>query len=113
MVRILYIGLGPLWLGPAYPQDIRHPHEVGQRSRAHLAHDVAAMDLHGDLADAEFRRNLLVHQAGRHESHDLLLARRQRFEVSLDIVDGAVLLAPRAITLERDAYGVEQFLVAK
>src|SRR3954470_15292171 len=54
-----------------------HADQRGQRIRLHLAHDLASMRLHGDLADAEFSRNLLIQQSQDHEGHDLTFARGQ------------------------------------
>ena len=44
-------------------------------SPPHLAHGLPAIELHGDLAETELVRDLLVHQAARHQGHDLALAR--------------------------------------
>src|SRR3954471_18293649 len=52
-----------------------HADQRGQRVRLHLAHDLASMRLHGDLADAEFSRNLLIQQPQYHKRHDLTFAR--------------------------------------
>jgi hypothetical protein len=37
------------------------PHEVRQRSHAHLPHNVTSMDLDGDFTESELRRHLFVH----------------------------------------------------
>jgi len=38
----------------------RYCHQIGERIGLHLAHDLASMCLHGDLADAEFATDLFV-----------------------------------------------------
>jgi hypothetical protein len=53
----------------------RHPHEVGQRDRIHLAHYVPTVGFHSDLADSQFSANLFVQQAGDYQSHHLPLAK--------------------------------------
>ena len=52
--------------------------QFSERGRLHLAHDVAAMELDRDFADAEVEGDLLVEASARHFTQDLPLARRQR-----------------------------------
>ena len=44
----------------------------------HLAHDVPAMKLDGELGYVQLGRNLFIQQAGNHLPQDLLLADSQR-----------------------------------
>jgi hypothetical protein len=44
------------------PEACRHRHKVRKRVGLHLAHDLASVCLHGDLADAEFSADLLIQQ---------------------------------------------------
>src|SRR6202162_4278827 len=55
-------------------QPVRHSHELGQRSRVHLPHDLPAVNLHRHLAQAELRCDLLVGPPDDDERHDLTLA---------------------------------------
>jgi hypothetical protein len=64
-------------------QLIAHPHEFSERSCLHLLHHMTAVNLDGDLAQAEFRGNLLVEKAPRDQCHDFALACRQRLESSV------------------------------
>src|SRR3546814_7244075 len=85
MVRIdgwlqLYRGFGRLRLCDTDGQPVGEPHEIGQRIRLHLAHYLRTVDLDRDLAELEFRGNLLVQLTGGHQHHDFPLARRQRAE---------------------------------
>ena len=43
-----------------YPERPRHSDQLGKRCGAHLLHDLAAMDLDRDLADAQLGRGLFV-----------------------------------------------------
>ena len=68
---------------------IGHSHQIDQRSRSHLAHHVAAMDLHGHLTQLEFVGNLFVQAASDDEGQDFLFAWRRLiplFQVCLDVV---------------------------
>ncbi len=51
-------------------QLLRHPDEVRNRRRLHFLHDLAAVNLQGELADTEFRGRLLVAQAAHHQAQD-------------------------------------------
>jgi len=41
-----------------------HLYQIGERARFHFSHDLAAVCLHRDLADAELAANLLVQPSG-------------------------------------------------
>jgi len=56
-----------LWLRPSNPQDFGHSHQIGQGPCAHFFHGVAAVNLRGNLAHAQLRRYLFVHQASGRE----------------------------------------------
>jgi signal transduction histidine kinase len=60
-----------------------HSHQLGKRAGAHLLHDLATMNLDGDLADAELGRGLLVEQPGDDQRQDLALAGRQTRQAPL------------------------------
>src|SRR6185369_14416666 len=49
----------------------RHGHEFRERVGLHLAHHVASVGLHRDLADTELAADLLVQEARDYERHDL------------------------------------------
>src|SRR5262249_43980140 len=51
-----------------------HANELGQRARAHLAHELAAVRLDRDLRDAELAADLLVQAPGDDQAHDVALA---------------------------------------
>src|SRR5258705_825452 len=46
-----------------YLERTGHSYQVGDRSGAHLLHDLAPMNLHRDLADAQLGRGLLLEKA--------------------------------------------------
>src|SRR5262245_49133207 len=54
--------------------------EIADRCSVHLPHDVAPMQFHRDLADAEVEGDLLVQPAERDLAQDLPLARGERRE---------------------------------
>src|SRR5690349_7102066 len=59
----------------ANSQRFAHSDQIGQGPRTHFLHDVPAIDLDGDLRQAELGGYLLVHQAGRDQFQDRLLTR--------------------------------------
>ncbi len=63
----LYEGLGALRLVAADSKSVGDSHQMGQRPGSHFSHHMAAMDLYSDLADAQFRRDPLVHESGSNE----------------------------------------------
>src|SRR5690606_2195336 len=52
----------------------RDPNEIGEGCRGHFLHDVPAMYLKGDFADAEFCSSLFVEKTAHHERQHLALA---------------------------------------
>src|SRR5262249_42153930 len=71
------------------------------------------MELDGNFAHSDFRRDLLVHETCGHERHDLLLARRERFETGPDVGCRLLAFAARAILRQCKLDGVQHVLVAK
>src|SRR6267154_1074620 len=61
-------------------QNLGHPHQIRQRSGRHLFHDVATVDLHGDLSEFRFGGDLLIHEPCCDKDHHLALAGGQRFK---------------------------------
>ena len=63
------------------------------------------MDLDGDFARSQFYRNLLVHQSGDHETHDLPLVNKQiaaelgTSEVTIKVHRGQLMRKMRARSL--------------
>jgi hypothetical protein len=79
----------------------------------HLAHDLAAVDFHGDLADPDFVGNLLVEAASCDQSHDLTLPGGEGLEAGPQSGQGFFVLQPSAIAREAELDRIEQILVAK
>ena len=44
-------------------QKVGYPHQIGQRSRAELLHDVVTVNLDGDFTYADLASDPLIHQA--------------------------------------------------
>src|SRR5215472_1343508 len=60
-----------------------HSHEFRERIDAHLPRDPASVRLHGDLANAKPGCDLLIQQAGNHQSHGFSFALCERGVVIL------------------------------
>src|SRR5690606_6230977 len=86
--------------------------EITDRPRFHLAHHAAAMELHGDHADAEIVGDLLVEPAERDRAHHLALARRKARLVFDEAAHDPRFDALRDIALDPGRNGIEQGLVA-
>src|ERR1700733_5665741 len=56
----LYLGLGAFWFVASNAKSVGDSCQIGERPSPHFSHDMAAMDLHCDLADTQFLRNQLV-----------------------------------------------------
>src|SRR5215831_14597799 len=87
--------------------------QLGERSRSHFSHHVATMSLYRDLLDAEFASDLLVHQAGGHESHHLQLARGQSLKMRPKIRELPLGRSPSTVAPERGHHGIEHVLIAE
>src|SRR6266446_6275118 len=81
-------------------QPVGHSHQIDQGFRAHLSHDLAAMDLHRHLAQLELIGDLLAGPAADHQGDDLPLACRQRIEALPQFGNKAGLLAPGPVTFD-------------
>jgi hypothetical protein len=89
------------------PELVGHSHQFHQRLRAHLSHDLAAMDLHGHLAQLELTSNLLVQASCDDEWHDFSFARRQGIEAFPQLGNKLVLLMSNAIARAARLNGIE------
>src|SRR5262249_16002211 len=86
--------------------------EFADRSRLHLPHDAAAMELDGDIADSEVEGDLLVEASAGHLAEHLPLTRRKRRQ-PLDIgVDEQSFLSAGHVSFNSGGYGVEQRLIS-
>src|SRR5262245_19712410 len=71
--------------GNRYLERHRHSHQLSERIGSHLPHDIAAMDLKRDLADAKLARRLLVEKAADYQRQHLALSRCQRTKTSSEL----------------------------
>jgi hypothetical protein len=55
-------------------ENVDDSHQIGNRPSPHFSHDVHAVDLHGNFADAQIRRDPLIPEARTRESYHLALA---------------------------------------
>jgi hypothetical protein len=60
-------------------QNVGDSHQIGKRPSPHFAHYVHPVDLYGDFADTQIRRDPLIPEAGAHERYHVALAGSQRF----------------------------------
>src|SRR5262245_52543847 len=87
--------------------------QLGERSRSHFPHHPATMALYRDLLDAEFASDLLVHQAGGHESHHFQLARGESLKTRPHVRELPLGGPPLTVALERGHYSIQHVLVAE
>src|ERR1700679_2490297 len=59
------------------PESCPHIHKVREGRRLHLAHDLSAMRLHGDLRHAKLPAHLFVQEPADYQGHDVTLTRRE------------------------------------
>src|SRR5262245_19203932 len=88
-------------------------HEVGKRTRLHLLHRLVAVNLHRDLAQVQFSRNLLVAQALDDQLHHLALARREARITAAQPVERVISGTPLPVAFERARNRIEHVLIAK
>ena len=79
----------------------RCSYQVRKRCNLHLPHDVAAVDLERDLADAKLGSRLLVEKAAHDQRQHLTLARRQALETPTEL--GEVGSLPPHVTILRNS----------
>jgi hypothetical protein len=70
-----YVGSGVLLLLGHQFELVGHSAEFGKRTRLHLFHRPAAVDLHRTFGDADIARNLFVKATASDLNHDLALPR--------------------------------------
>src|SRR5215468_11229102 len=95
------------------PKRIGHSHEIGERLCDEFLHQDVPMNLHRDLGKSHFCSDLLIHQAGSHQSHHLLLARAKRGKSKPQIAYPLVAFTPLPITVERYLNSIQKVLLAK
>src|SRR5262249_12613458 len=72
------------WRLPWYQiEAVRHPAELGKRTRLHLPHQVSAMHLHRGFGDADIIGDLFVQATGHNVEHDFTLSGAERAKRSL------------------------------
>src|SRR5262249_18796878 len=94
-------------------QDIRHPAELGKRTRLHLPHQVGAMHLHCGFGDADMAGSLLVQVTGHNMEHDVPLAGAKRVEALPERSQCPLALSTVAIASEAGIDGVKQILITE
>src|SRR5687768_13341909 len=95
------------------PELFGRAHEVDDRFRPHLAHDLTAVHLYGDHAQAELGGDLLVQPPGDYPPEDFALPLRERAVARLRIGEPGRLAASLPIALDRGVHGIEQRLLVE
>src|ERR1041385_344305 len=98
----------------AYGRGHRLPgaNDFADRSGLHLPHDTAAMELDGDLANAEIKGDLLIKASARHLTEDLTFTSSERRQPLGVLLDEQTFLSASNVFLDRGVHCVEQRLVA-
>src|ERR1700675_3496898 len=99
--------------GARRSEPVSHAHQLGNRFREHLAHDLPAVDLHGDEAQPELGRDLLVYPSRHDELHDLPLALRELVVTRHERRAARRVAAPCAIALDGRMDRIEQHLIVE
>jgi len=102
------------WRLPWYQiEAVRHPAELGKRTRLHLPHQVSAMHLHRGFGDADIIGDLFVQATGRNVEHDFTLSGAERAETLPERGQCPFTLSTGTIASEAGLDGVKQFLITE
>src|ERR1700733_15841472 len=93
-------------------QLLNHSYQLDKRFRLHLFQCPAALNFHGTLRSSKLVRNLLIELARDNHGNHLPLARSQRVEAPLDDHHFFFLFTPGTISLQCNAYRIEQILIS-
>jgi hypothetical protein len=104
-----------MWPISTDAEHVGHSYQINQGLGSHLLHQnqMPAVDLDGDQAQPRLGGNLLVHQSGSHQGHDLPLAGRQSIEQDPDVGQRLLTFPALAVMLDGVPDGIEHVLVAK
>src|SRR5215469_14715696 len=105
--------LGTLRLRSPHIEGVRHPAELGKRTRLHLTHQVGAMHLHRGFGDADIVGNLFVQATGHDMEHDVTLARAERVETFPERSQCPFTLPTGTIASEAGLDGIKQVLISE
>src|SRR6185312_1228971 len=94
-------------------QSVSHSHEVRERFRPQLDHQVAPVDLDCYLTQANFIGNLFVQQSGRYQWEDFTFAGAQGVEPQAQILALLLLSQFQAVSLYRSEYSLKNVLFAQ
>src|SRR5215510_5196782 len=93
------------------PKGIRHSHQISERFRAKLLHDVVPVNLYGDLDNSNFCCNLFVHQSGGDQAHHLLFTPTERMVSATQLVYLLIGFSPLAVAIERFSDSIQKVLL--
>src|SRR5512134_2739691 len=101
------------WCPGPEPKPPGHLDQVGERVGSHLAHHLAAVRLHRNLADVQFSGDLFVQQSGDDQSHDLALPGAEALLAVAEDSHLRLMIEGGAAALDGARNGVHQRIVAE
>src|ERR1700688_4606481 len=112
-MNLLCIGQGRLYVGAGGPlrrfrvcnrdsHFLSHSYQLRQRVRAHLSHELTAMDLNRGFASSDFGGNLFIEKAGNYQWQTLPLPRCQPFKALSQCGNFRFSLTTGAVALQRE-----------
>ena len=108
----LYFRIGLSDLRCRFAELVHHANKLGDGPCFHLLHRAGPVHLDRDLAQADFRGNLLVEKAARDEVHDFPFAGGQRCITISERHTNGVALSSLPIARDRLSNGIKQSLLA-
>ena len=102
------------WPLPWYQiEAVRHPAELGKRTRLHLPNQVSAMHLHRGFGDADIIGDLFVQATGHNVEHDFTLSGAERAETLPERGQSSVPLPSGTIASQSGLDGLNEVLITK
>src|SRR5271165_7038458 len=92
---------------------VGHSGQVGQRGGLHLSHDLTPVNLHGDFADSQFARNLLVKPTGDNLGHHLPLPRGQCFKTRSQNRHRLLVIETSPVARQANLDCIEEILISE
>src|ERR1700744_6018842 len=92
---------------------IRHPAKLGKRTGFHLLHEIAPVNFHRCLADADVARNLFAETTPSDVDHDFTLTGSKGFEALPKGPQRMFVLAPCTIASNAHMNRLHEFLRTK
>ena len=95
------------------PHFISHPDQVSEGARAHLSHELAAMDFHRCLTSSNFAGYLFVGPTRNNQRQHFPFARCQRFKAFPQGGNFGFLRTSGPVSVHRSLNGIQQILITE